>query len=147
MWRGKALAHIRQGIEKESKSPKSSFFWSYANYSGLLVEIYIWEKDIENAWKQAKKDGCEKYTWLELARLREKDHPQDTIEVYKSYVKPTLDQTNNQAYEEAVGYLKNVKKLMSRMDKDKEFKDYHNEICTEYKRKKNFIKMIDRVEW
>ena len=35
---------------------------------------------------------------------------------------------------------------MRRMDKDNEFKYYLNEVCTEYKRKKNFIKMIDAYD-
>ena len=146
-WREKALAYIKQLIKKEGKRKKPSFYGDHTNYSGLLVEIYIWEKEIENAWKQAKEGGCGKDTWLKLAGLRENDHPQDAVEVYKLYVKPALDQTNNQAYEEAVEYLKNVKKLMCRMNKDEEFKDYLNDLCAGYKRKKNFIKMIDRAKW
>lgn len=115
-------------------------------YSDVLVEIFIWEGDFDNAWQQAKAKGCLDHTWFKLAELRSKKHPDDAVNVYMNYVEPAVNRTNNQAYEEAVGYLKKIKYWMKKLDKEKEFEQYLRRLCDTYKRKKNFIKLVHQFK-
>jgi uncharacterized Zn finger protein len=48
---------------------------------------------------------------MELARKREKNHPDDAIPIYQRQVESTLAQKNNEAYREAVGLLRKVHAL------------------------------------
>jgi len=137
-WRRKAIDFIEESIRKEKK--ETWYPGWYKSDSDLLVRIYMWEKDFEKAWGQANKKGCHKSTWLELAKYRAKEHPSDAVKVYQSYVGPTIEQGNNSAYEEAVEYLKLIKKWMHAEGESDAFRQYLLRTCEAYKRKRNFIK-------
>ncbi len=108
------------------------------------MEIFLWEKDIEAAWCEAQAGGCSEGLWLQLAGLREKEHPRDAIAVYRKQIGPIVEQTNNEAYAEAAGLLRRVKKLMGRLGEQAAFQQYLNTVRTEYKRKRNFMKLLDK---
>jgi uncharacterized Zn finger protein len=55
-----------------------------------------------------------------------------------------VERTNNQAYAQAAGLLRRVKQLMGNLGEDDEFRQYLAEVRTEYKRKRNFMKLLDR---
>jgi len=61
-------------------------------------------------------------------------------------IAPTLNQGNNVAYEEAVKLLQKIRELMARLDRVTEFDDYLAALRVEYKRKRNFIKLLDAIE-
>jgi uncharacterized Zn finger protein len=61
-------------------------------------------------------------------------------------IAPTLKQGNNDAYEEAVKLLQKIRELMGRLDRVTEFEDYLAALRVEYKRKRNFIKLLDTIE-
>jgi uncharacterized Zn finger protein len=68
------------------------------------------------------------------------------VPVYKEMIAPILKQTNSAAYAEAARLLGRIRELMSRMDQAAEFRDYLAGLRVEYKRKRNFIKLLDRIE-
>jgi len=92
--------------------------------------------------------SCEKAKQnpAKLAALRAQDHPLDAVEVYMKYVHPTIEQTNNKAYEEAVHLSKKIQSLMLRQRKDEAFTAYVDELRTRYKAKRNFIKLLDKIQ-
>jgi uncharacterized Zn finger protein len=59
---------------------------------------------------------------------------------------PTLKQANNAAYAEAVKLLDKIRELLVRLDRGTEFDDYLTALRVEYKRKRNFIKLLDKIE-
>ena len=61
-------------------------------------------------------------------------------------IAPTLKQGNNDAYEETVKLLQKIRELMGRLDRVTEFEDYLAALRVEYKRKRNFIKLLDTIE-
>ncbi len=83
--------------------------------------------------------------WMKLAALREQDHPLDAVEVYKKFVEPTVNQTNNQAYEEAIKLIKKIQAVMNRLGKNDAFAAYVRELRTKYKAKRNFIKLLEKL--
>ena len=61
-------------------------------------------------------------------------------------IAPILKQTNNAAYEEAVKLLCKIHNLMIRLGRDADFEDYLVALRVEYKRKRNFIKLLDEFQ-
>lgn len=148
-WRQKALAHIREVINETKKQAENKQYYRYSithSNNSTLVEILLWEKDIESAWKEAKQGGCSEFLWLRLAELLEKAHPADAIEIYKKQIGPIVAQTNNHAYREAINLIRKIHKLMKKLEWDKQFQEYVSSIRTEYKRKRNLIDMLDKLK-
>ena len=148
-WRDKALTHLRGVIEKEKQEEKTSKnHWHWAGHAdnSRLVEVFLWEKRNDEAWQEACAGGCSSSLWLLVAAAREKKHPGDAVPIYQEMIAPTLKQANNAAYEEAVKLLQKIRKLMGRLDRVTEFEDYLAALRVEYKRKRNFIKLLDTFE-
>jgi uncharacterized Zn finger protein len=148
-WRDKALTHLRGVIEKEKQAEKTSKnHWDWARHAdnSRLVEVFLWEKRYDEAWQEASAGGCSSGLWLRVAAAREDKHPGDAVPIYKEMIGPTLKQANNAAYEEAVKLLQKIRELMGRLDRVTEFEDYLGVLRVEYKRKRNFIKLLDAIE-
>lgn len=143
-WREKAVAFMRKTIEA-SRHGKRNGWWSMDNSE--LVSIYLWEGDTETAWREAKSGGCSEHLWMKLAKLREKDCPEDAISVYMKMVEPTLAGKNNDAYKEAVGLLRKIHGLMTRISKGSDFAVYLESVRKAHKPKRNFMKMLDAAKW
>jgi len=147
-WRERALQHLREDVSKRKKVHVSKGYgWSRTLDHSLLVEIFLWEKDVESAWEEAKRGGCNENLWLQLAKIRETTHPEDAIPIYRRQIEPLLNRKNNQSYEAAIQYLGEINKLMTRMGKESEFKRDLHGIKTEWKRLRNFIKYVERTKW
>ena len=145
-WRQRALQHTRGAIDKEAlkASAHSRRFGPWGDRS-LLVEIFLWENDIEAAWQEAREGACSNFLWLELARRREQDHPRDAIVVYQTLVGPIVGRTDNRAYAEAIVLIRRMKKLMNGPGESEEFQQYLETLRTEFKRKRNFMKLLDEL--
>jgi uncharacterized Zn finger protein len=148
-WREKALAHVRQMMARtkaEAGERRPSWHASVSD-SSVLVEILLWEKDFEAAWREAQAGGCRDGLWMRLAEKREKKHPEDALRVYQSAVEPGVQRKNNDAYEEAVGLLHKVARIMVRLEREAEFQQYLEALRAAHRRKRNFIKLLDAARW
>lgn len=149
-WREKALAEVRSQIADQKKQatrrPKGIWGWTadLPDHS-LLVEIFLWEKDLDVAWHEARTGGCHHRLWMELARLREKDFPADAVPIYQKEVEALVNQKNNHSYAEAVKLLRKVRDLMGRLNQAEPFAQYLTTVRTAHKPKRNFIKLIERL--
>lgn len=150
-WRERALAFIRDKIEKTRRAAKQKSWggwaWEVNSDNSTLVEIFLWEGDVEAAWREAQEGGCYDQLWMALAKKREPEHPADALAVYQRRIGPILDQKNNDAYQEAVGLLKKIKELLGRTGREEEFAGYLQGIRTAHKPKRNFIKLLDAARW
>ncbi len=147
-WREKAIDRVREEIAQRKKRagrPRSR--WERAPDHSVLVEILLWEKEVDTAWAEAQEGGCSNALWLQLAKAREAEHPEDAIPIYRRQVEPLLRQKNNHSYEEAAGYLDRIHKLMAGTGRQTEFKQDLLALKTEWKRLRNFIKYVERKEW
>lgn len=140
VWRDRALQQVYTEIAGQPQG------WTRSGKPdhSLLVEIYLWEQDIEAAWQAANAGSCGEALWLQLAGLREKTHPRDAIMVYRMLIGPIVERTNNQAYTQAAGLLRRVKQLLGKLGEDGEFRQYLAQVRAEYKRKRNFMKLLER---
>ena len=146
LWRQKALAFLREELAKAKKDPpKDRWGWAPHADRSELVRIFLWEKDDEAAWREAKEGGCSDDLWLELAARREKDHPEDALPVYEAQIDTTVNKKNNDAYREAVGLLRKVRDLMTRLGCEAEFACYLDRVRVAHKAKRNFMKLMDQM--
>jgi len=148
-WRDKALAHLRRVIEKEKQQEKTSQnHWHWAGHAdnSRLVEVFLWEKRYDEAWQESTAGGCSSGLWLRVAAAREEKHPGDAVPIYQEMIAPILKQANNAAYAEAAKLLGKIGELMCRLDRVTEFEDYLAALRVEYKRKRNFIKLLEGFE-
>jgi uncharacterized Zn finger protein len=144
-WRNKALDYVREDIARRKEESGRSYFSLPVDHSEL-VRIFLWEEDVEAAWREAQEGGCSEELWLELASRREEEHPEEALAIYTSRIEPIVEQTNNAAYKEAHGLLVKVRGLMQRLDREAEFEEYVRVLRTRYKRKRNFMKLLKGLE-
>ena len=146
VWRDKALAHLRNSIAQTySERSKLRYGRAEAPDQSPLVEILLWEKDAEAAWREAKAGICHERLWLQLADVRAKEHPEDAIAVYQRQVAHLVQQTNNHSYEEAITLVKKIKPLLTRCRGGSSVGDYFAELRVAFKAKRNFMKMLDQL--
>jgi len=130
-WRQRAMASLRAASENRDRSE--------------LVAIHLWEGDIEAAWSEAQAGGCRSEIWLQLAQFREKTHPEDAVTIYQKQVGPILERTNNQAYKEAMGLVTRIGRILTTNNSEAAFRQYLDLLRSQYKRKRNFIKMLAAI--
>ena len=146
VWRDQALAHLRNSIARAySERSKLRYGRAEAPDQSPLVEIFLWEKDAEAAWQEAKAGICHERLWLQLADVRAKEHPEDAIAVYQRQVAHLVQQTNNQSYEEAITLVKKIKPLLIRVGGVSSVGGYLAELRVSFKAKRNFMKMLDQL--
>lgn len=147
-WREKALTLLREDIAARKKQSLKEDHWAPARPDrSVLVEIYLWEGDVQAAWIEAKEGGCHDALWFRLAEARESDHPEDAIIVYTEQLKSTLRHADKQAYHEAVEILRKIRKLMPRVGKEAEFGPLIQSLRAQYKQRRNLLKLLDAKGW
>jgi uncharacterized Zn finger protein len=124
----KALEWAEKGIQLFGEKADSRL-------QDLLAELYH---------RQKRHDEAMSLIWLQLAGLREKTHPRDAVMVYRMLIGPIVEHTNNQAYAQAAGLLRRVKQLLANLGEDGEFRQYLAQVRVEYKRKRNFMKLLEK---
>jgi uncharacterized Zn finger protein len=147
-WREKAIALLREDIrgKKEQAARSSRGLPVRADHSDL-VEIYLWERDSEAAWNEAKAGGCHKNLWIRLAEARQNDHPEDAVVVYSEQLESALKWAQQSAYEEAVEILRKIGKLQGRVGKQAQFAALLQSIRVQYKPRRNLMKLMDAQGW
>ncbi len=147
-WRERALASLRAEAKKTARdNGKGRYTWGPARDRSQLVRIFLWEKDVETAWQEAREGGCSDDLWMELGAKREKDHPEDALWVHQRQVPLTLDRKNKDAYREAVQLLRAIRGLMVRLGRGAEFEPYLASVRAAHKAKRNFMKLLDHAKW
>lgn len=148
-WREKAWVHIRQRIAANARSnerrraPTTPTWGPAPSDHSLLVQTLLWEKKADETWREAAAGGCAPELWLRLAEGREASHPREAAAVYRTHIPRVLDRTSNDAYQEAIGLLDKIGKLLPK----EEFSSYLNELRGAHRRKRNFIEMLNRKRW
>jgi uncharacterized Zn finger protein len=144
-WREKALDYLRNEIARaKDQRQENRWPWYHKADHSELVRIFLWEKDVEAAWREAQEGGCSNDLWLELAAKRDKEHPEDALPIYQRQIEPTLDRKNNEAYAETISLLRKVHGLMVRLGREVEFTAYVSQLRAAHKPKRNFMKLLDR---
>lgn len=145
VWRERALARLRT-TPKNAKRHGYRFDPVFpANNCSTLVQIFMWEKDVDAAWREAQTGACPDDLWLELASAREATHPSDALPVYLRLADNCIALTHKTGYEEAVRLLRKAKQVFIRLDRNADWDAALTRLRTTHKAKRTFIALAVRL--
>jgi uncharacterized Zn finger protein len=130
--------------DAKKKAERNKWIWHDIDHS-VLVEIFLWENDVDAAWLEAQEGGCQESLWLTLAGKREREHPEDALAVYQSLVEPTIEQRNNVSYAEAIELIRKIGRLLKRLDREEEWLHFLDTLRLNHRRKRNFMALLAEV--
>ncbi len=154
-WRKRALQHIRGALAERPKSisPAASGSSSAAvlvsrwrdrkKDRSLLVEIFLYERDAQEAWREASGGGCSDTLWLLLAEEREKTHPDEAVPVYMRLAESNIANAHGHRYDDAVDLLQKAAQSMCSQGRSQEFHRQIESLRLKYKAKRNFQKLVE----
>jgi uncharacterized Zn finger protein len=143
-WRERAIAHIRRTLATNGSGPEQALQrWIPARGHSLLVEVFLHEQNIEQAWQEAQAGGCIDALWLQLAALREQDRPADAAAVYLRLGDESVTRTSDGRYELGIALLERAAALMHRVDRSAEFQRCFDAIRQRLKNKRNLQKLAE----
>jgi tetratricopeptide (TPR) repeat protein len=135
VWRDRALTEIRLRLHDGSQSDRS-----------LLVEICMHDGDVEAAWAEAQRGVCSGYLLLQMAELREANHPGDSGPIFLAHAEELLERVRDSRYETAVTMLARAATAMGRAGLGPAFVHRLDELCRRYRAKRNFIRLVAENE-
>jgi uncharacterized Zn finger protein len=150
-WHDRALELLRSRIAKKPSGPQTrgrmKVWPAPGPDNSTLVEVLLFDGDVEQAWAEASGGGCRRDLWAELARLREDEHPTDAIPIWQTEVERQISAKNNQSYAEAVGLIERVGRLLNAADRESEFAPYVAGLRVSHKPKRNLMKLFAERDW
>lgn len=135
-----ALTLLRERIAAKSRD-------RYGPDNSTLVAVLLLDGNPEQAWIEARASGCGRGQWLELARLREAEHPDDALPIWREEVDREIGAMNNQSYASAVATIERVGRLMSAAGRGGEFAPYVAGVREAHRRKRNLMKLFAERGW
>lgn len=112
-----------------------------------LVEVLLYEGEVDDAWDAASAHGCDERTWMTLARAREATHPLDAIPIYERAIAAQIDTKKNGGYRAAVDLLARIRTLANKAGEPERFTGLLTAVTAEHARKRNLMALIDKKGW
>lgn len=113
--------------------------------ASLVLEIALWEKDLDAAWTAANQDECQADLLIRLAdQLASNQRGEDACQIYRRLIPRFVEQTNNSAYQQAANLLVKMQSLLKAGPNAGDFGSYVAELRAQFKAKRNFIKLLER---
>lgn len=111
-----------------------------------LVEIHLEEGDADKAWEVFQGGPVSVKLWRQVAELRGRSHPDEAIAVYQRLLPHAVEAgTYRSSYEEAAAVVQAIRSLRAARGQLRMFADELAEIRLEWKRKRNFMKLLDAL--
>ena len=140
-WRDKAISHTRKQYERESISADEGY--------SLLVDIALYEGDIDTAWNEAQQGGCYNFIWLSLAQSLGEKHPVDAIQICQEQVNILINEkkANKVECELIIKFLECMKPISNATDGGQIFKELVIKIQTQKNQIESLLKNIESKGW
>jgi hypothetical protein len=148
-WRAQTLAYIRRALAEAAekrgtqRTARMREAW-WQEDASLLVEILLYEKKYEQAWQAAQAGGCRNDHWLELARVRENEYPEEAAALYLRLGEHAIVHARGNRYEGGVKLLERAAALLHGVGKSEEFEQRFEVIRGKYKAKRNLMKLTEQ---
>ena len=133
-------------LESQIGAVKKTSWYSRESYVDKLIDIALWENDLELAMAYSQKGEFSQKVGIHLADTVSQYAPNFALALYKNYVNQLVPQTNNQAYEEAFKLVLKVGHILKQQRQTLAFSDYVAELSVNYKLKRNFMAMLKRIK-
>jgi len=138
--RAAALDHLRRKVAAQPTAGRG-------RPSDVLIEILLFDGEIDDAWAIAGEHGCADGQWLSLAAARQHDHPLDAIPIYQRAALAAIDAKNNKGYATAVDHLGRIRQLAQKAGDPALFARLLAEIRANHKPKRNLMALLDGKRW
>ena len=94
-----------------------------------------------------KREAAVESCGFALARVRERDHLGDALEVYLAQIEPAIRASDNHTYAGAVEWLEKAQALYARLGQGHAFDELVLGLRERYRAKRNLIKRLDERSW
>ncbi|MFP3500974.1 SWIM zinc finger domain-containing protein [Burkholderia sp. SIMBA_062] len=112
-----------------------------------LVKLLLAEHDAAAAWDIFVGGPVETGVWPTVAAARAKTHPEDAIALYRRYLPFAVDHgAGNARYDEAFGIVRDIRALRIAHRQHAAFDAELDEIRKAYRAKRNFIKLLAKLD-
>jgi hypothetical protein len=104
-----------------------------------LIEVLLHDGAAEEAWQLAAEHGCSQPLWMDLAKVREADHPADAVSVYRNEVEDLIARKQTVTYRAAVDLIGHVVEVLRGAGLHDAARDFVAEIRRRHKPKTKFL--------
>ncbi len=146
-WQDRAIGALRGRVTERRPGQQTRRSIATTTPASALIQILLYEGEVEAAWAAAGEHGCEQRLWLTLARAREAGHPLDAIEIYERETFDRIDTKKNAGYRSAVDYLVRICKLAEDVGRAERFDELLTEVRVRHKPKRNLMALLDERGW
>jgi hypothetical protein len=143
-WRARALAVLGKAPVVTARFSARPFLQGPGRSD--LVEVLLWEDDVEAAWQAAVAGGCRDELWLRLARARAAGHPADAIPILTAAAEQRIGYKNRAAYQDAAQLLVEAGTLFVRCDRSTDFRSYLSGLRAAHRPKRALREELDRAK-
>ncbi|WP_248963892.1 SWIM zinc finger family protein [Sphaerisporangium perillae] len=143
VWRERALTLLRA----QPAAVERHMGVRYVQSAGrsVLVEVLLWEGDVDHAWQAAQQGGCHQDLWLRVARARAATHPADALPVLRRAAERLIEQKNRSSYQQAAELLAESEALSMRCGQSEGFQAYMVGLRAANKPKRALREELDRA--
>lgn len=145
--RQQAIAMLQGQVSDQRPKDRSARSLVDTPPVSALIEILLFEGDVDGAWAAALQHDCPQRLWLTLAKAREKGHPGDAIPVYEREVESQIGAKNNSGYRRAVDLLSRIRPLAAAAGEPERFDELLLRLRQEHKAKRNLMALLDKRGW
>jgi uncharacterized Zn finger protein len=146
-WKSRCVEVLRNNLADVSEEEIAAPNWRVGYPASALIEILMYEGELESAWTVATEYGCSDSTWMTLARAREDTHPLASIAVYERTVFDEIDKKKRNAYLAAVDLLSRIRDLAGSAGQPERFTDVVERVRSEHRPKRSLMAMLDDKDW
>jgi uncharacterized Zn finger protein len=123
--------------------PSYEFLIDLAMKEARLDDVLRWYDAF--ARDRADRYGAEQYAERVADAVAER-FPERALAIYRAGAERHLVHTGDSAYREAARYLRKVKRVLEQLSRAGEWAAYEASIREQYKRRRNFIEILDRLD-
>jgi uncharacterized Zn finger protein len=117
----------------------------------ILIDIAILEKQPDRVLFWYDQSQKNKRSWMgigddKIAAAIQDYAPERSVSIWKTIAESLINQTKPSAYEQAGSYLRKAEKIMTRVKKQTEWKQYLNRLKMQHARKRRFIEILEQSD-
>ena len=146
-WQQRAIAALRDRVAEQHPEDADTRSILTTTPAVALIEILLYEGDVEGAWVTAATHGCSDRLWITLARAREDDHPLDVIPIYEREAFSQIETKKNKGYRNAVEHLARIHRAAERAGDPDQFDRVLADVRSTHKLKRNLMALLDERGW
>ena len=138
-YRQRAHDWLREEIDKAPEAP-----WGYApQVVNSLLEIYLYENRLAEALACSSDRPVAAGLLLRLAQ--QLGDPDQSLPLYVRLARSEVRNTDNKSYRRAIAQLRELHGTLETLEQRREFAEALEELRTEFRQKRNFIKWLNEA--